>query len=125
MGLFNFKKNKKTKLNDNLAKMLNAFFPKGETDINAGTDEVLLILNNKISRDEARNILVKSVAISRISEKFDKERLISHLNGYCIHHFNNAQIDKFFNYLTTLSIAMKIHGSTPAEIKRDGDSYVW
>jgi hypothetical protein len=125
MGLFNFKKNKKTELNDNLAKMLNAFFPKGETDINAGTDEVLLILNNKISRDEARNILVKSVAISRISEKFEKERLISHLNGYCIHHFNNAQIDKFFNYLTALSIAMKIHGSTPVEIKRDGDSYVW
>ncbi len=125
MGLFNFKKNKKTELNDNLAKMLNAFFPKGETDINAGTDEVLLILNNKIKRDEARNILVKSVAISRISEKFEKERLISHLNGYCIHHFNDAQIDKFFNYLTALAIAMKIHGSTPVEIKRDGDSYVW
>ena len=125
MGLFNFKKNKKTELNDNLAKMLNAFFPKGEPDINAGAEEVLLILNNKISRDEARNILVKSVAISRISEKFEKERLISHLNGYCIHHFNNAQIDKFFNYLTALSIAMKIHGSTPVDIKRDGDSYVW
>lgn len=125
MGLFNFKRNKKTELNDNLAKMLNAFFPKGETDINAGTDEVLLILNNKINRDEARNILVKSVAISRISEKFEKERLISHLNGYCIHNFNDAQIDKFFNYLTALAIAMKIHGSTPVEIKRDGDSYVW
>ena len=125
MGLFNFKKNKKTELNDNLAKMLNAFFPKGETDINAGTDEVLLILNNKINREEARNILVKSVAISRISEKFEKERLISQLKGYCIHHFNDAQIDKFFNYLTALAIAMKIHGSTPVEIKRDGDSYVW
>ena len=125
MGLFDFLKPKKTELDNSLSQLLKAFFPKGETDINAGTDELLLILNNKIDRKEAREIFVKSVSMSRVASKFDKERLINHLNGYCIQHFNEAQLDKFFNYLTALTVAMSVHGSSPIDIKRDGDAYVW
>lgn len=125
MGLFDFLKPKKSNLDSNLSQLLNTFFPKGETDINAGTDELLLILNNKIDRKEARNIFVKSVSMSRVASKFNKERLINHLNGYCLQHFNETQLDKFFDYLTALTVAMSIHGSSPVEIKRDGDAYVW
>jgi hypothetical protein len=125
MGLFDFLKPKKTGLDDNLSQLLNAFFPKGETDINAGTDELLLILNSKIDRKEARNIFVKSVSMSRVASKFDKERLTNHLQGYCLQNFNEAQLDKFFNYLTALTVAMSVHGSSPIDVKRDGEAYVW
>lgn len=125
MGLFDFLKPKKTELDDNLSQLLKAFFPKGETDINAGTNELLLILNNSIDKNEARNIFVKSVSMSRVASNFDKERLVKHLSGYCLQHFNEQQLDKFFNYLTALTVAMKVHGSSPVEIKRDGDAYVW
>jgi hypothetical protein len=33
-----------------------SFFPKGQKDMDAVTDELLRILNNKISRDEAQGI---------------------------------------------------------------------
>jgi hypothetical protein len=125
MGLFDFLKPKKTELDNNLSQLLNAFFPKGETDINAGTDELLLILNNSINRSEARNIFVKSVSMSRVASKFDKERLVNHLKGYSLQYFNESQLDKFFNYLTALTVAMSMHASSPVEIKRDGDAYVW
>jgi hypothetical protein len=75
--------------------------------------------------NEARNIFVKSVSISRVSSNFDKQRLVNHLKGYCLQHFNEKQLDKFFDYLTALTVAMKVHGSSPVEIKRDGDAYVW
>ena len=125
MGLFDFLKPKKTELDDNLSQLLKAFFPKGETDISAGTNELLLILNNTIDKNEARNIFVKSVSMSRVASNFDKERLVNHLRGYCLQHFNEKQLDKFFDYLTALTVAMKVHGSSPVEIKRDGDAYVW
>src|SRR5690606_4839493 len=125
MGLFDFLKPKKTELDENLSQLLKAFFPKGETDINAGTNELLFILNNTIGMHEARNIFVKSVSISRVSSNFDKQRLVNHLKGYCLQHFNEKQLDKSFDYLTALTVAMKVHGSSPVEIKRDGDAYVW
>lgn len=125
MGLFDFLKPKKTELDNNLSQLLKTFFPKGEMDINAGTNELLLILNNSINKNEARNIFIKSVSLSRVASNFDKERIINHLDGYCLQHFNEKQLDKFFNYLTALAVAMKVHGSSPVEIKRNGDAYVW
>jgi len=125
MGLFDFLKSKKTELDDNLPQMLKSFFPKGETDITAGTNELLSILDNSIDKNEARNIFIKSVSMSRVASNFDKERLVKHLGGYCLHHFNEQQLDKFYNYLTALTVAMKVYGSSPVEIKRDGDAYVW
>jgi hypothetical protein len=125
MGIFDFLKPKKNPMEEAFEKMHNSIFPKGERDINAGIQELLRILDNKIDTKTARSILIKSAAISRISEKFDKERLRVHLAGYCLHHFNDKQLDKYFNYLTAMSVAMQIHRATPSEIQRRGDEYFW
>jgi hypothetical protein len=125
MGLFDFFKPKQNSLSIKLQQIINEFFPKGEIDIQAGTAELLFILNNSISQGEARNILIKSVALSRISEQFTKERLKTHLAGYCIQYFNDKQIEKFHGYLAAIAVAMEVHGSTPSDVKRNGDGYFW
>lgn len=125
MGLFNFKKSKKkSELNEMLAQMNAKIFPKGEKDKNAVADAVLFILNNKVSREEARNIGVKSVAISRISKEFSKERLKQHLAGYCLQHFNDKQIETFHGYLSLLTIADMMFRKTPSEVVRQGGTWV-
>jgi hypothetical protein len=124
MGLFDFLKPKKKEIDDNLSQILKSFFPKGETDINAGTNELLLICNNSIDNNEARNIFVKSVSI-RVASNFDKERIVNDLRGYCLQIFNEKHLDNFFDYLTALKVAMKIYCSSLVEIKRNGEGYVW
>ena len=86
-------------------------------------DELLLILNNKIDRNVARDIFVKSVSMSRIASKFDMDRLVNHLRVYCLQHFNDEQINKFLSYLNTLTMALTIHGSPPSQVKRQGEGY--
>lgn len=125
MGLFDFLKPKKKPIEIFEKKMMNSMFPNGEKDIDAGTKELLQILDNQVNYETARDIFVKSAAISRISEKFDKERLRIHLSGYCLHHFNEQHIAKFYNYLTALGAAMLMNGSSPSEVKRKGNDYVW
>jgi hypothetical protein len=125
MGFLSFLRHKKIPLKERLDKMFDSMFPKGEKDVKAGTKELLCILNNKIDYGTARTIFLKSIAISRIAKEFDKERLKIHLTGYCIHHFNEAQIEKYYNYLVALSTAMLIHNRTPSEVRRVGDAYVW
>jgi hypothetical protein len=125
MKLFDFLKPKKSELNDSIAHLHASIFPKGEKDMNAVTNELLLILNNKISISEATNIALKAIAISRISQNFNRERLKSHLAGYCLHYFSDKQIDKFYNYLAALSTAWTHHNRTPSEVKREGDDYLW
>jgi hypothetical protein len=124
MGLFDFLKPKKDVMKDVMAQMSASFFPKGEKDINAVTDAVLHILSNKISREEAKNIALKSVGISRISKEFSKERLKAHLAGYCLQHFNDKQVETFHGYLSLLTIGSMMFGKTPSEIVRDGDTWV-
>lgn len=125
MGLFDFLKPKKNPMEEMMESISNSIFPKGDKDIEAGTTELLHILNNKIDFETAKNIFLKSAIISRISEKFDKNRLKSHLAGYCIQHFNNEEFEKFYGYLTALSTAMLIHRRTPSEVRREGDTYIW
>ena len=125
MGFFDFLKPPPNPLGEIFEKMSNSIFPKGEKDIDAGTKELLHILNNKIDYDTAKSIFLKSVVISRISESFDKERLRAHLAGYCLNHFNDAQVASYYNYLVALSTAMMIHRRTPSEVKRNGDIYSW
>lgn len=125
MGLFDFFKKKTSPLEEMIEKMHNSIFPKGPKDINAGTDELLCILENKVSREVAKSIFLKSTAISRISEKFDKERLRTHLAGYAIQYFTEKQLDMLYNYLIALKAAMMIHQRTPSEVKRDGETYFW
>lgn len=125
MGLFDFLKPKRNPMEEMMDKISNSIFPKGEKDIDAGTKELIHILGNKIDYDTAKTIFLKSAVISRVSDKFDKERLRSHLAGYCLQYFNDNEIEKFHGYLTALSMAMKLHRSTPSEVRRDGENYIW
>ena len=121
MGLFDFLKPKKSELHDTLAQMNASIFPKGKKDMDAVTDELLRILNNKISRDEAHGIAIRSVIMSRIAENFDEDRLRAHLAGYCLNHFNDEQLTQFHGYLAFLTIASVMFRKTPSEVKCNGD----
>ncbi|MBO6573126.1 MAG: hypothetical protein JJ958_11870 [Balneola sp.] len=125
MGLFDFFKPEKNDLNNELSQLINKFFPKGKKDINAGTQELMRILDTSILEEEARNIFIKSVAISRISENFDDQRLKDHLSGYCIQYFDQKKIKQFHSYLVALNAAMLLQQRTPSEVRREGDSYIW
>lgn len=121
MGLFNFFKKKENFQSDIMKKIADSLFPKGEQDINAGTNELLRILNNKISRDDAKSIFVKSYSLSAISEKFDKERLKTHLSGYCLQHFTEKQIEEFHGYLASLIFARVFSGKSPSQVESKND----
>ncbi|WP_299164219.1 hypothetical protein [uncultured Eudoraea sp.] len=128
MGLFDFlnpEKRRTQKTMRILKNLLESRFPKGDKDINAAANELLYILNNRISLDEAQEIVRLSTGISRISRDFTKERLRRHLAGYCLHHFTDSQVKEFHRYLNVLNDAMMIHGRSPSEIRRMGDLYVW
>ena len=125
MGLFSFLKPKKNILDELFHNLSNSMFPKGEKDINAGVEELLNILNNKIDKNEAILIFKKSTVISRVSEEFDKARLKKHFEGYCLSHFDEKQLDQFYRYLVALKAAMMINRRTPSEVRRNGDAYFW
>lgn len=125
MGLFDFLKPKKSSLQDNLEKLQLMVFPKGEADIKAATNELLLILDNKIGTAEAKDIVVKSTSLAHIAQNFDEARLKSHLNGYCIQHFNDEQFEKFYSYVRSLLLAKTIHGKSAVDVKRMGNGYAW
>ena len=124
MGFFDFLKPKQNPLKEMILQMNSKFFPNGQKDIDAATDAVSYILENKVSRDECQNIAVKSVAISRIAKEFSKERLKQHLAGYCLHCFNEKQIETLHGYLTFLTVADMMFQKSPSEIIRDGDSWL-
>ena len=128
MGLFDFlkpKKNPTRKVLRNFHLMMKSTFPKGDKDINAAANELLYILDNRISQDEAQEIVRLSTGISRISRDFTKERLRQHLAGYCLHHFTDSQVEEFHRYLNDLTDAMMINGRSPSEVTREGDLYIW
>lgn len=120
MGLFKFFKPKKKEIIA-IEQFQELLFPIGQIDIDAGTNELLRILNNKISRDEARSIFVKSYGLSKISEKFDIERLKAHLSGYCLHYFTDKQVNDFHGYLVSLILAMTFSGKSPSEVDTSKD----
>ena len=103
---------------------MNSRFPKGDKDINAAANELLHILNNTISQDEAQEIVRLSTGISRISSDFTKERLRRHLAGYSLHHFTESQLEEFYHYLTALTQALSFDGKSPSEVSRKGNLYV-
>ena len=125
MKFFSFFKPKKDPWKKIFQKMDEAAFPNGSKDIDAGANELLHILDNKIDYELARNIFKKSVGISMLAENFDKERLVGHLSGYCIKYFSSEQIDSFYKYLLALAAAMKFSRKSPSEVKRDGENYSW
>ena len=127
MGFLDFLKPKqKNEMNDAFAQMNATWFPKGEKDINYAVNELIYILNNKIDKKEAETIILKAVAISNIASEFNKERLKQHLAGYCLHHFNDKQVETFYNYLQACKIGRIMNQRTPSEINRIGvDGYAW
>jgi hypothetical protein len=125
MGLFDIFKPKKDPIKELYEKMSNQMFPKGQKDIDAGTKELLLILNNKISFETAQGIFLKSMGISFITKNFDEARLRTHLAGYCLHYFSDNQVKEYFDYLNVLNIANRIHRRTPSEVKRQEGGYIW
>jgi hypothetical protein len=124
MGLFKHRKSE-TDMGKMMDQFSNSIFPKGPKDINAGTNELLFILDNRVDFENAKSIFLKSVSISRLSDKFDEERLRNHLQGYCIQHFNDKQIEQFYEYLNALKSAMLNQRRTPSEVKRQGNEYEW
>lgn len=124
MGLFKFFKPKK-KEKTAIEQFQELLFPKGQIDVDAGTNELLRILNNKINRDEARSIFVKSYSLSKISEKFDTERLKAHLSGYCLHYFTDKQVDDFHGYLVSLMFAMAFSGKSPSQVDTSKDIIIF
>ena len=120
MGLFDkiFGKKKENPIKE-LAKIV---FPNGSRDIEAGTAEVLWILNNSVSTDQAREIFSNSASLCAITEKFDKERLELHLNGYCKGVFSEKQLEQLYGYLVSRTVALAMKGN----LKRmEGGGYSW
>lgn len=125
MGLFDFLKTKPSKVHELFIKMEANIFPKGEIDRNAVVNELLNILDNKISRSEALDIFLKSVFISYFSENFDIDQLRDHLMGYCLDRFSENQLDRFYKYLLAIKAANRFSRKSPSEIWREGDAYFW
>ncbi len=131
MGFFDFLKPKKNEALEAANAMLKQVFPNGELDYKAGTNEILEILNHRVSVDVARNIFVKSTMICRIvsskndeNSKFDVDRLRVHLSGYCIEYFNEDQIQKLHGYQVSL-LAASFFGVSAKDVRRTGSGYAW
>jgi len=129
MGIFDFLKPKRDKLTDYSLSFLKMVFPNGEIDYEVGTNEILNILNNSVSKDIARNIFIKSTVLCRVvamkkdgENKFDLARLKLHLSGYCIQYFTDDQIERLYDYQISLLTASLL-GKSPKDVKRSGSGY--
>jgi hypothetical protein len=125
MKFLDFFKKREREKTDIFSELSNRIFPKGKKDINAGTQELLDILNHEIEEETARMIFLKSTALSRLAKNFDIERLRIHLSGYCIQYFDEQRLNRYFDYLNALTIAMVVNRRTPSEVRRVGNLYVW
>jgi hypothetical protein len=121
MGLFDFLKPKPSKTEEIFARMRAEMFPKGQKDVDAVVDSLLFIVNNKINRQEAERIVLKSMAMNFLSapNEFTKERL----KEQCPHHFNEKEVELFHGYISFLFIASQRFGKTPSELIREGDAW--
>lgn len=125
MGLFDFLKPKKSIANNAFEKLSSSMFPNGNKDIEAGAEEVMNILENRVDKSTAKSILVKSVAISQIAENFDENRLIVHLEGYCIQYFDEVKMKQFYSFLRAIEEAALVSRKGASEIRRENEQYVW
>lgn len=125
MGLFNFLQFRKNPEEKRLEDKAKPMCPKGKKDIQAGTEELLYILDDKVDYKMAKTIFLKAITASRLSKKFKRDKLEEHLAEYCIQYFTPTQIDKFHRYLESLQVAMSIRGKSPADVEKKGHSYTW
>lgn len=114
MGLFNFfkkdKSNNNAELNALMHKTLKDIFPNGQKDIDERTSSLLLILDNKVDVQTAKNIVIKSSSIcytSNLLRAFDIERLRQHLAGYCLQYFDEKQLQDFYILLVNTVLKPK------------------
>ncbi|MDR2839800.1 MAG: hypothetical protein LBV75_00825 [Paludibacter sp.] len=95
-------KQNKNELQDLVNKVNKAIFPNGKSDIEAGTKELLRILNNKVDKETAQTIFLKSSSIcytTSLNNEFSKERLEQHLSHYALHYFDDKSLNDFYAYL--------------------------
>ncbi len=119
MGLFS----KSSKKENPMQEIMSKIFPKGKSDIITGTDELLNILDYTISKENAQNIFVKSMAISFLTREFDVERLKTHLDGYCKGVFSQDEIQRFYEYLIARKMALMMGG---LQVRKDEKgNYCW
>jgi hypothetical protein len=124
MAFFDFLKPKKLDLDSRLSEIRIKLFPNGQKDLDKVTDELLFILDNKITREVAENIALKSVAISRIVKVFTIKRLKQHYSGYCLAYFTDKQIEEFHGYLAFLAFASNLYGKSPSQLEKKGEAWV-
>lgn len=99
-------------------------YPNGKVDYDAGVNELLSILDNKIDRQTASGIFSKARACAHTSSDFSADRLRLHLQPYALHFFNDYQLDRFFRFLMSCSILALTQHKGPSEIRIvNGDYY--
>jgi predicted ATP-dependent Lon-type protease len=123
MGLFDFLKPKPSKKEELFERMSAEMFPRGEKDIKAVTDAVLLILNNVKSREDAKSIALKSMFISKMNRPFELDRLKEHLTGYSQYKFSDHQVQEFYNYIGFVIVATELMRKTPSNVVHDGNDW--
>ena len=123
MGIFDFLKPKPTKKDEFFAKISAELFPKGDKDINAVTDAVLLILDNVKSRDDAKNIALKAFFLSKWERPFELEPLKRQLSGYTLYKFTDHQVQELYNYIAIIIVATELMRKTPSEVVHDGNDW--
>lgn len=125
MGLFDFLKPNKSPVTKVFDKLNSAMFPNGKRDISAGSIELMRILQNRVDEKTAESIFVKSIAISQIAKNFDHERLVVHLQGYCMDHFDDEKTKQFYTYIKAIEEAAMTARKGASELKRTGHNYTW
>lgn len=114
MKLFDFLKKSKSANNSELkeifGKMTKEIFPNGQKDIDERTNILLRILNNKIDKQTANTIVIRSSSIcytSNLRGEFDLERLRQHLAGYSLQYFDEKQLQDFYILLVDTVLKQK------------------
>lgn len=123
MGLFDFLKPKPSKKEEFFAKISDELFPKGEKDINAVTDAVLLILKNVKSREDAKSIAMKSFFLSKWERPFELEPLKRSLLSFTAYKFTDHQVQELYNYIAIVIMATELMRKTPSEVVHDGNDW--
>ena len=104
VALYFYRKNykSKNKFEEELKKLHGEIFPNDREDIDKGTDKLLEILDNRIDREEAEQIFVKSASICYMTSLeilFTEERLTQHLAPYALKYFKDDELEQFYMYL--------------------------
>ncbi|MCL2072656.1 MAG: hypothetical protein FWH18_01945 [Marinilabiliaceae bacterium] len=111
MKIFNFFKAKHavvTEIDNNndpfIDELFLKIFPNGDTDLIELTNNLLIIINNAISKEEAKHLscaaAITAYSDGGFSSRFCLERLQQHLAGKgCLKYFNKQKLQEFYALL--------------------------